>query len=172
MKRYVVLLRGINLGARNRVSMKELRPALEEAGFTDVATLLQSGNVVLAHGGSTAVVEQAVRDVLTERFDLDVDVLVRDARAWRKIVADNPFADLATDGKKQFVVFCDEKPKASAIPDAEPPEQLVARGRELHVWSPKGVREGRIMTALTRRPPARTTTFRNWNTVEKLAELL
>jgi uncharacterized protein (DUF1697 family) len=170
--RHVVLLRGINLGSRNRVSMKELRPALEDAGFEDVTTLLQSGNVVLTAGRSTGAVEQGVRDVLIERFGLDVDVLVRDAAAWRKVVAGNPFDGVATDGRKQFVVFCSEKPKAAAIPEAEPPEQLVAKGRELHVWSPQGMRDGKVMTTLTRRPPAPVTTFRNWNTVEKLAELL
>jgi uncharacterized protein (DUF1697 family) len=170
--RHVVLLRGINLGPRNRLSMKDLRPALQEAGFADVETLLQSGNVVVTHARSTKAVERGVRDVLTRRFGLDVGVLVRDATAWRRIVEDNPLAEVATDGTKQFVVFCDERPKAAAIPGAEPPEQLVARGRELHVWSPKGMRDGKVMTALTRRPPAPVTTFRNWNTVTKLAELL
>ena len=170
--RHVVLLRGINLGSRNRVSMKELRPALEEAGFEDVETLVQSGNVVLTHGRSTKDVERIVRGVLTERFDLGVDVLVRDATAWRKVVADNPFDGVATDGRLQFVVFCSEKPKAAAVSEAVPPEQLVVRGRELHAWCPNGVRDGKLINAVTRRPPAPVTTFRNWNTVSKLAEML
>lgn len=170
--RSVVLLRGVNAGARNRIRMDALRAALEAAGFTDVRTLLQSGNVVVEHGGSQAEVEAGVREVLESRFNLDVAVLVRDERAWAGIVADNPLGSVATDGSKHFVVFCSEPYDPALLPQVNPPEQLVARPMELHVWCPQGVRDGMVMTALGRRPPAPVTTFRNWNTVAKLAAML
>lgn len=170
MARYVVLLRGINLGATNRLSMKELRPALEDAGFGDVRTHLQSGNVVVGGKGGAKAVERAVRAVLSDRFGLDVGVLVRTAKQWRDVLADDPFADVADDGRKQFVVFCSEKP--TALPDVEPPELLVSRGTELHAWCPNGVADGKLITAISRKPPATVATFRNWNTVRAVAELL
>jgi len=101
-----------------------------------------------------------------------VAVLVRDEAAWRGLVADNPLGDVATDGSKHFVVFCSEPHDPAALPPAVPPEQLVARPRELHVWCPQGVRDGLLMNALGRRPPAPVTTFRNWNTVAKLGAML
>jgi uncharacterized protein (DUF1697 family) len=169
---FVVLLRGVNAGPNNRISMGELRAALEEAGFADVRTLLQSGNVVLAHEGGAQDVEARVRQVLTSRFALDVDVVVRDEDALRAVVADNPLDGVATDGSRQFVVFCSEPHDRACLPDVVAPEQLACRPMELHAWCPDGVRGGKLMTALGRRPPAPVTTFRNWNTVVKLAAML
>ena len=169
---FVVLLRGVNAGPRNRISMPDLRTALERAGFSDVRTLLQSGNVVLAHEGSAEDVAAGVRRVLASEFGLDVEVLVRDEHELCAIVADNPLRDVATDGSRQFVVFCSEPHDPGRLPEVVPPERLVARAMELHAWCPNGVREGKLMTALGRRPPAPVTTFRNWNTVAKLAALL
>ena len=169
---FVVLLRGVNAGSRNRINMRELRSALEEAGFADVRTLLQSGNVVLAHEGSAEEVESAVRRVLSSRFDLDVEVVVRDEDALRAVLADNPLREVATDGSRQFVVFCSEPHDPALLPEVIPPEQLVSRSMELHAWCPNGVRDGKLLTDLARRPPAPVTTFRNWNTVAKLAAML
>lgn len=152
--------------------MDALRAALETAGFADVQTLLQSGNVVVQHDSTKAEVEAGVREVLKARFNLDVAVVVRDERGWAAIVADNPLGPVATDGSKHFVVFCSEPHDPALLPQVNPPEKLVARPMELHVWCPDGVRDGMVMTALGRRPPARVTTFRNWNTVAKLAALL
>ena len=172
MPRQIALLRGINLGRARRVPMAGLRQALESAGYGDVRTLLQSGNVVLAHEGGAEEVEARVRRVLVSEFGLDVEVLVRDEEAVRAIVADNPLRDVATDGSRQFVVFCSQPHDPALLPDVVAPERLVARPLELHAWCPNGVRDGKLMTALGRRPPAPVTTFRNWNTVTKLAALL
>jgi uncharacterized protein (DUF1697 family) len=172
VKRYVVLLRGINLGPRNRLKMADFREALEAAGFENVQTLAQSGNAVVSYNGSANDVETAVRKVLTSKFGLDVDVIVRTAAALRKIVADDPLGKVATDGKLHFVVFCSKPVAPKNLPDPEPPEELVARRLEVHTWCPKGVRDGKLMNLLGRKPPAPVTTFRNWNTVAGLVELL
>jgi len=169
---FVVLLRGVNVGANNRIGMGELRAGLEDAGFANVRTLLQSGNVVLLHHGDGQEVEARVRRILTERFGLGVDVVVRDEDALRAIVADDPLAGVATDGSRRFVVFCSEQHDPARLPEVAPPEQLVCRPMELHAWCPDGMRDGRLMTDLGRRPPAPVTTFRNWNTVMKLASML
>jgi len=172
VKRYVVLLRGINLGPRNRLKMADFHGALEQAGFEKVQTLAQSGNAVVSYRGSASAAEKAVRKVLTSKFDLDVDVIVRTGAALRKIVADDPLGKVATDGKLHFVVFCSKPVDTKKLPEPEPPEMLVARRTELHTWCPKGVRDGKLMTQLGRKPPAPVTTFRNWNTVAGLVELL
>jgi uncharacterized protein (DUF1697 family) len=169
---YVVLLRGVNVGAANQIKMPELREALEDAGFDDVRTLLRSGNVVLTDDGTAQDVERRVREVLTSRFELGADVIVRSEDELRAIVADNPLADVATDGSKQFVVFCSEPHDPARLPEIVPPEQLVTRPLELHAWCPNGLRDGKLMSALTRRQPAAATTVRNWNTVAKLAAML
>ena len=72
--RHIVLLRGINLVKRNRISMPELRGALDEAGFGDVRTYVQSGNVVLSSHGSPERVARDVGALIKKRFDLDITV--------------------------------------------------------------------------------------------------
>src|SRR5438034_385062 len=77
MPSYVALLRGINIGSRNRVSMPELRSALEKAGFGEVQTYLQSGNVVLESHATADGVRRKVEGVIAERFGLKIAVVVR-----------------------------------------------------------------------------------------------
>ena len=64
MAKHVVLLRGINIGPRNRIAMPALREALEEAGFTDVKTYLQSGNVVLERRAKPETVQRKVEKLI------------------------------------------------------------------------------------------------------------
>jgi uncharacterized protein (DUF1697 family) len=78
----IVLLRGVKLGPRNRVAMPELREALTDAGFANVRTYLQSGNVVLESRASPAPVARKCERVIEDRFGLDIDVVVR-SRARR-----------------------------------------------------------------------------------------
>ena len=68
MARLVVLLRGINIGSRNRISMPELRKALEDAGYDDVRTYLQSGNVVLTSTASPKKVARECERLIADRF--------------------------------------------------------------------------------------------------------
>lgn len=170
--KYVVLLRGVNAGPNNRIAMPELRAALEQAGCRDVRTVAQSGNAVVNYAGKAGDVETLVRHLLTTRFDLDVQVVVRDEDAVRAIVADNPLKHVATDGRRQFIVFCSEPHDPTRLPAVMPPEQLVCRPLELHAWCPQGGSKGRLLPALGRRSPAPITTFRNWNTVVRLHDLL
>lgn len=169
---YVVLLRGVNAGPRNRIQMNELRSALQHADFENVRTHAQSGNVVLTHKGSAQAVETGVRQLIASRFGLAVDLIVRDEHSMRRILAENPLSEIATDPQRQFVVFCSEPHDPSRLPRVAAPEVLVSRPMEIHAWCPNGVRQGKLMAALGRQPPARITTFRNWNTVTNLASTL
>ena len=170
--RYVVLLRGINLGSRNRIAMPALREGLEGAGFAGVRTLLQSGNVVLDHDGGADAVEAGVLEVLRSRLGSRVDVLVREGDDLPALVAANPLEGVADDGRRHFVVFCSQPPDPETVPEAEPPERLVVGPMELHVWCPDGMRESAVMRRLSRRGPAPVTTFRNFDTVTKLAAMV
>lgn len=169
---FVVLLRGANAGPKNRIHMPDLKAALEHAGFADVRTHAQSGNIVLAHHGTAEEVKAPVRELLTTQFALAVELVVRDEHAFRAVATDNPLHDLATDPRRHFVVFCSEPHDPARLPVANPPEALVVRPMELHLWCPNGASNGKLMPTLGRRPPAPITSFRNWNTVAALAELL
>jgi uncharacterized protein (DUF1697 family) len=78
----IVLLRSINLGSRNRISMPELREALADAGYDDVRTYLQSGDVVLTSTASAKKIARDCERVIADRFGLDIDVVCGRATSW------------------------------------------------------------------------------------------
>ena len=100
MARHIVLLRGINVGSRNRIAMPALREALEKAGFDDVRTYLQSGNVVLTSSDSGQKVALACERLIAREFKLDVAAVVRTRNAIAKVVERNPLADVAMNPKR------------------------------------------------------------------------
>ena len=171
--RYVVLLRGINLGRARQVDMGRLREVLAGRGHDGVRTHLRSGNVVLA---SPLAEEGLVRDVeaaMREGFGIDVQVIVRTGREIAAVVANDPFREVATDPARYLVTFlpCAPDPaRVAALPPADLGEYRVI-GRELYQWLPDGI-AGTPQAAwkwdsLLGVPG----TARNWNTVRRLAEL-
>jgi uncharacterized protein (DUF1697 family) len=173
--RQIVLLRGINLGARNRIAMPELREALAEAGFDDVRTYLQSGNVVLS---STARPEQVARKcerLIADRFGLEIDVVVRTRAELARVVKRDPLGKVADNPKRYQVTFLAGKPDREAVRKLEAaavaPEQVVVSGREIYAWHPDGVGRSKLATLLSGRGLGVTATARNWTTVESLLAL-
>jgi uncharacterized protein (DUF1697 family) len=172
MARYIVLLRGVNLGARNRVAMPELREALEDAGFEDVKTYLQSGNVVLSSKAAAKRVARECERLIAERFGLDVKVMVRARAELAEIVNRNPLGKVAQNPKRYQVSFLDAKPDPKAVRTlsdaAVAPERVAHVGRELYAWHPDGVGRSKLAALLAGAGLGVTATARNWTTVTKL----
>jgi uncharacterized protein (DUF1697 family) len=175
MARHIVLLRGINIGSRNRIAMPELRNALEAAGFDDVQTYVQSGNVVLSSGTSAAEVARACERQIAKSFGLELDVLVRTRAQLAKVVDRNPLETVATDPKRYQVSFLSAAPSAQVVRKLEETaaeqERVVFAGREIYAWHPEGIGRSRLWTLLAGRGLGVTATARNWTTVTKLLEL-
>ena len=172
----VALLRGINVGSRNRIDMAGLRAAVAELGYRDVRTHLQSGNVVFDAGRrSPRRTAAEIEGQIAARYGLDIGVLVRTARELDRIVRDNPLAELAADPARMLVTFLFEEPERAIVDALDPaafePEAFALRGRELYMWCPKGFQDSRIRPALSEKRLGVRTTFRNWNTVTRLAAL-
>src|SRR6478752_8373067 len=107
--RQVILLRGINLGARNRIAMPQLRELLSGAGFEDVRTHLQSGNVVLSSDLSPAQLAQRCQQLIGERFGLEIDVVVRTRDELAQVVRRNPLGDVVVEPKRYQVSFLEKE---------------------------------------------------------------
>ena len=131
--------------------MPELRDALEEDGFENVATYLQSGNVVLTSRLSAAKLAREVEGLVAERFGLEIPAVVRTARQIAKVVDLDPLGDVATDPKRYQVSFLDGKLDRATVAKLEQAvagkERLVARDHDVaalnvraNVFEP-GVRE-------------------------------
>jgi len=171
----IVLLRGINLGARNRISMPKLRALLTDAGFDDVRTYLQSGNVVLSSRASADSVARTCERLITDALGLDIDAVGRTRTELAKVVRRNPLAKVATDPKRYQVSFLSGKIDAKVARTlrelAAPQEQLVISGREVYAWHPAGVARSKLWTRLAGRDLGVTATARNWTTVTSLLAL-
>jgi len=169
MARLVALLRGINLGAARRVPMADLRELMEELGYSDVRTVLQSGNVVFT--GASKAAKQTLEQALDDRYGFTVDVIVRTMDELRAIADHDPFKDEADDPKRYFVIFLHGKPALGGIDEEDwSPERLAVNGTELYAWCPDGMQGSRLMRALGKPGLAETATVRNMNTVRKLLE--
>ena len=172
MARLIVLLRGVNLAGRNRVAMPQLREALEEAGFEDVSTYVQSGNVVLSSKKSAKRVQSDVERLIADRFGLDVSVVVRTRADLAAVVERNPLGKVAKNPKLYQVTFLDKAPSADVVRKLEAAaagkEQVKHVGRELYAWHPDGVGRSKLAALMSGKGLGVTGTARNWTTVTKL----
>jgi uncharacterized protein (DUF1697 family) len=173
--RQIALLRGINLANRRRVAMPALRELLEGLGYGPVQTHLQSGNVVITSGLAAAKLERKLEQQLREGLGFDVDVLVRSRAELAKVVALDPFGDVADKPSWYLVNFLSAKPAAKVVRELEgedvAPEQFVVSGREIYSWHPKGVQRSKLSKLLSEKRLGVSITNRNWNTVTKLLAL-
>jgi uncharacterized protein (DUF1697 family) len=175
MARHILLLRGINLAARNRIAMADLRGVLEDASFDDVRTYLQSGNVVVASKAKSDDVARKTERLIAKHFGLDIAVVARSRAQLAKIVERNPLQKVAKNPKRYQVSFLASKPGRDVIERveaaAEPPEQVVAIGREIYAWHPETIARSRLWTLLAGQKLGVIATARNWTTVTSLLEL-
>ena len=175
MGRHVAFLRGINLGGSRRVPMKELRAALEEAGYGEVRTLLQSGNVVLTSEAEPAALEHDLSTLLRETFGFDIAVVVRTRDELADVIARDPFGDEANDPARYQVSFLSAEPEAAEAQELEAadvaPERVAVLGREVFAWHPDGIGRSELAKLITDRRLGVEVTARNWRTVTKLLEI-
>lgn len=155
--------------------MPKLREVLEDAGFDDVRTYVQSGNVVLSSPSSAAQVARKVERQVAKAFGLDIAVVARTRSALAKVVESDPLGDVADNPKRYQVSFLDGKPSRAVLRKLEaavvPPEQFVAVGREIYAWHPAGVARSKLWALLAGRDLGVTATARNWTTVTQLLAL-
>jgi uncharacterized protein (DUF1697 family) len=166
--KWVALLRGVNLGARNRVPMAELRAKLEDAGYGNVRTYIASGNVLLdGPVGRTALASDLERLVL-DAFGVTTAVILRKPRELAAAVEAHPFGD-ASDTHVAFLGARPAKTAATRLEAVDPDAVLL--GAELYIRLPRGVHGSRLSNARIESLMGVPATLRNWRTVAALAEL-
>ena len=165
MARVVALLRGVNVGGNRKLPMAELRSTLADAGYGDVRTHLQSGNVILESAKRPATLERELEALL------GIQVVVRTHDELADVVARDPFGKVAANPSRYFVTFLSGP--VDRVPGLESGdgELFLVSGREIYAWLPGGVHNSKRAQLLTERTLGVVPTTRNWNTVTKLLEL-
>ena len=189
MTAYVAMLRGINVGAVNRIAMPALRQAVATAGFGDVESYVQSGNLVFTGAAKarskdqgTGEVADRVAGVIKDAFGLDVPVVVRTARQLADVLADGPFvkAGLHPEAapKAFHVTFLAAPPDparweaAAAAAERFAPDVCRLVGADVHLHVPAArYSDSKLSNAWFEKQLGVTATTRNWNTVGTLAEM-
>ncbi len=176
MPRYAALLRAINVGGNRKVPMARLRELLEDDGFTDVATYVNSGNVVLGSTDGAAKVASRIAQLLEVEFGFAVPTIVRTKAQLEKVVATDPIPG-ATDAPKHYqVTFLERELPASTWSDVDPDawgdSTFVATPTELFTFTPAGIHADKLLRELGKRHKDTPGTARNWTTVTKLVEML
>ncbi|PSK81206.1 uncharacterized protein (DUF1697 family) [Murinocardiopsis flavida] len=170
MARYIVLLRGINVGGRQKVPMADLRALLAGLGYTDVRTHLQSGNAVVTTDADASGVVAVVEGAITRDLGLTVPVVVRTGPELRAVVEHNPLE--VGDPSRFLVTFLADEPAPGSFDGldlaAARPEEFAAIGRELYFALPNGIQQAKLPDLVGRRLKGATATARNWNTVTRL----
>ncbi len=173
---HVLLVRGINVGGRNRFPVKQLAAALERAGCSCVRTYIQSGNAVFRATPAIARTGAAgVAAALEREIGHQVPVLLRTAGELAEIVRGNPFRDAERLPQTLHVGFMAVQVPGGLIadldPNRSPPDEFAVRGREIYLRLPNGVARTKFTNSYFDRVLQTPTTFRNWRTVRKLAEM-
>jgi uncharacterized protein (DUF1697 family) len=176
-KRYVALLRGINVGGHNPVPMADLRKAFEDAGYNDVATYIQSGNVVFATNAPAKSLEDEIEAMLEQRFGYPLVVVVRSEAQLRSTVKKAP----AGFGKSPDEYHSDVIFLKSPMTPARVMEVVKLRDGVDQVWSGTGAlyfarlsarRTESRLNKIMGTPAYKLMTIRNWATTTKLLGML
>ena len=177
MTTHIALLRAINVGGRNMVGMPALRALLEQLGFGDVRSLLQTGNLVFRGGSKTGTnLERLLESEAEERLALSSAFFVRTAKEWDAVIARNPFrAEAARYPAHVVVLVLKDAPQRGDVKALQAaitgPEIIRAEGKQLYVVYPVGIGRSKLTNKLIEDKLGTRATGRNWNTVLKLAEL-
>jgi uncharacterized protein (DUF1697 family) len=174
----IALLRGVNVGGAKKVAMADLKAMVEALGFTDVKTLLQSGNVVFRAGDESEAALEAHLEAETEkRLGLKTRYLVRDAKQWRAVIDACPFPKEAQAEPSRTLVTVGRTEMPAEALDAIravmlPHEKLEAVERQVYAYFGEGMGQSKAAEVLNRKAVKAVATGRNWNTVLKIGVLL
>jgi len=175
IQRQIALLRGVNVGRAKRIAMADLRKVLGELGFTDVRTLLNSGNAVYdcpAHDAALSAVR--IEEALVLKLGVPARVTVLDAQQLADVVDGNPLLDVAADPARLMVAVlsnpADRERLEPLVHQPWQPEAFALGQWCAYVWCADGVLASHAAAAMGNVLGDAVTT-RNWSTITKLHAL-
>jgi uncharacterized protein (DUF1697 family) len=174
--RHAALLRGINVGGKNMLPMKELAGMFAAAGCGEVATYIQSGNVVFCAKDKVAAgLGELIAKQVEARFGLKVPVVLRSAAELETVIRSNPFLQAGAAEETLHVAFLADRPAAALVAGLDArrsaPDEFAVVGREIYLRLVSGVSGTKLSNAYFDSKLKTVSTIRNWRTVLKLVEM-
>lgn len=174
---HALFLRGINVGGKHTLPMRELVALCEELGCGAVRSYIQSGNLVVRAAQALArVLPARLEAALAANYGFAVPVVMRSTAELRQVVRENPFTAEAGARPHLHLALLAAQPSAvrarELLPQRSPPDRFVWRGKHIYLCCPSGMARSKLTTAYFDATLQTTSTLRNWRTVEHMLAML
>jgi len=173
--KYIALLRGINVGGKRKILMKDLKSLLAEIGFEDVVTYIQSGNVVFNSNENPSTAESQIKKIISLNYDFEVPVIVISVSELKNIVENNPFL-AENEIEKLHVTLLSDIPELKNIEIAEKSaieysDKYELLGKNVFICCEGKYHKSKLSNNFFEKKMKVNATTRNWKTISKLWEL-
>ncbi len=174
---YLALLRGINVGGRNKLPMQELVQLFVEVGCSDVRSYIQSGNVIFnADSALAETIPARISRAIAEYSGYEIPVVLRTIEQLRNAIRSNPFLDAGAAADALHILFLAGSPERHRVDSLDPnrsrPDAFAVRGQEIYLYLPNGVARTKLTNDYFDSKLSTMSTGRNWRTVNKLLEMM
>lgn len=178
MKTHLALLRGINVSGQKLIKMEALRKVMEDDGFENAKTYIQSGNILFdSPENSPEVIENRIHELIQTHFGFDVSVIVINQEVLESVSKNNPYLkEKEIDLKKLYITFLSSNPIQENIEELKKanfePDEIVIEGSVVFMRYDNPAGNSKLTNKLIENKLKVKATARNWNTTLKLLQLL
>jgi uncharacterized protein (DUF1697 family) len=173
-QKWIVFLRGVNVSGKNKLNMKEFTVMLEDAGFKNVQTYIQSGNAVFETSLEKVEIETKVEAILLNKLETEVPVFLIQENELAQLIENNPFLKNGSgEPKQQYVTFFKNPVDLSSIElEKYFPDELISSSSICYLNCLTSYGSTKLNTTFLEKKLNQKGTTRNWNTLQKMLTLL
>ncbi|MGB7842599.1 MAG: DUF1697 domain-containing protein [Salinimicrobium sp.] len=177
MRKFVAILRGLNVGGERKLPMDELKELFLKLGYSKVRTIMQSGNVIFEAEAKEEEISKAVENAIFETYNFKVPVICRSAEDLQKSVTENPFfEDAAAELERLHLTFLKELPESKKLEKLKEynfyPDEFLVREKNIFIYCSGKYSDSELSNTFFEEKLKVPATTRKWETVLKLAELV
>jgi len=176
MNKYIVLLRGINVGGNNRLPMADLRILLSTNGYENVITYIQSGNILLDSKKTIDETNEHIKQLIKQQFDYDIPVVTLTDEEFKKCFTENPYLKIEDNIKKLHVTFLKKIPKNDLVENMEinstNNDSYTIIDKTIYLHIPGDYHKTKFSNTQFEKKLKTQATTRNWRTITKLFEMI
>ncbi|MFD0963417.1 DUF1697 domain-containing protein [Pseudofulvibacter geojedonensis] len=176
MNKFIVFLRGINVGGHHKILMADLRNLLNKNGYLNSKTYIQSGNIILDSHKNAKQISKHVKELIAKEYQFNIPVITISGEELLNCFSQNPFLNLENDIKKLHVTFLSDIPNKANVKNLDIPiynnDQYNVKGKIIYLHTPDGFAKTKFNIVTFEKKLLVQATTRNWNTITKLVNLL